>query len=580
MAAVMTLSLFVTACGSSAGADKNANRVAAAVAQDDNKNDTSVSTDVAADESGLFSKRDLDSAYDAAECDNIKLADEGCTTDSEHVTLEKDGERSIVTITGEGEYLVSGALSDGMIVVDVDKTEKVRLVFNGVDINCASSAAVYVKKADKVFVTLADGTQNLLANGGTFKAVDDNNIDAVIFSKDDLTLNGTGALEVRSPSGHGIVSKNDLVVADGEYKITASSHGMTGKDSVAIADGKFDITAGKDAIKSENNDDDTMGKVHILGGSYRLDAGSDGINALNEINITGGKVVVEQSNEGLEARVVSISGGETDITASDDGINATDKRASVKKETQDKKDFGGGMGDTEPDACIHISGGTVRVDAEGDGLDSNGYIKVSGGETYVTGPSHGGDAALDYGIDATVSGGIVVAAGQSGMAQNFGQESTQGAILVNSQTQNAAGSDIVLLDSDGSEILAWTMEKSYNSVTISCPEIRDGAAYTVRMGDTSTEILMEGLIYGQGFSFGGHGGGRPAGERPEGMPEPPDVKNGEMPGGKMRDRKIPDDKMPDSKMPDGKMSDETITDEGTPEMKTPDSETTEGAEGI
>ena len=201
------------------------------------------------------------------------------------------------------------------------------------------------------------------------------------------------------------------------------------------------------------------------------------------------------------------------------------------------------MNDNDPEASINISGGVLRVDAEGDGLDSNGYILVSGGEVYVTGPSHGGDAALDYGIDATITGGIVVAAGQGSMAQNFGEDSTQGSILVSTQEQNAAGSDIILLDADGGEILAWTMKKSYNSVTISCPEIKSDGSYTVKMGENTVDVAMDGPIYGQGFSFGGgkrgFGSGERPGERPEGMPDfpdgekpegMPDFPNGERPG--------------------------------------------------
>lgn len=537
MAVCLLAAVSATACANDGTVNVNA-------ASENNESDTNVISDVVADESGLFSKRDLGGEYDASKCEHITLSDAGCTTDSKNVAIE--GSR--VTITGEGDYLVSGSLSDGMITVDVDKTEKVQLVLDGVDISCSTSAAIYVKSADKVFVTLPDATENTLTNGGSFVAVDDNNIDAVIFSKDDLTLNGTGKLTVDSPAGHGIVSKNDLVIADGTYDITAACHGMTGKDSVAVADGDFHIQAGEDAIKSDNNDDDTMGSVHILGGTYTLAGESDGSNALNEINISGGKIVVEQSGEGIEARIINISGGEIDITSSDDGLNATDKRQSAKEETADvqaadKKGGRGGMNDNDPEASINISGGVLRVDAEGDGLDSNGYILVSGGEVYVTGPSHGGDAALDYGIDATITGGIVVAAGQGSMAQNFGADSTQGSILVSTQQQNAAGSDIILLDADGGEILAWTMKKSYNSVTISCPEIKSNGSYTVKMGENAVDVAMDGLIYGQGFSFGGgkrgFGSGKRQGERPEGMPDfpdgektegMPDFPDGEKPG--------------------------------------------------
>ena len=591
VAAVLAAAMLVTACGSSAGAGNTANKNDTSVAkeanqengktgtsnanQEDDKtvtnnanqedditvtnnanteNDTSVINDAAAVQSELFSKRDLSGEYDKAKCGNITLSDGGCTADLKSVTIGKNGNADTVTITGEGDYMVSGSLNDGMLIVDVDKTEKVQLILNGVEIKSASSAAIYVKSADKVFVTLADGTKNTLTNGGSFVAVDDNNIDAVIFSKDDLTINGTGTLIVNSPAGHGIVSKDELTVAGGNYEITASLHGMTGKDSVAIADGTFRITAGEDAIKSDNNDDVTKGSVYIFGGSYVLNAGSDGINALNEINISGGKIAVEKSDEGFEARVVNISGGDTDITSSDDGINATDKRtaAAAAEGTAGTTAAGGGMNATDQknalpatgndtrvgkgfggggmdEAGINISGGIVRVDAEGDGLDSNGHLAVSGGEIYIAGSLNNGDSALDYDIDAVISGGIVVAAGQGGMAQNFGSESTQGTILLSIGQTNAAGSEIALLDSAGRKLVSWIAEKSYNSVVISCPEIKDGETYTVRTGETDTSVTMDGLIYGQGGTFGGHGGGMRGfkdGTRPErkteGMPLPPD----------------------------------------------------------
>lgn len=590
VAAVLMYSMLVTACGSQANKNTDINTVTAEAGYDEsnssdssatNKNDINVisgatDNETIIDPSELFSDRDLSGEYDTAKCGSIALSDTGCTTDSPNVTI--DG--NTVMVTGEGVYIVSGTLSDGMIIVDVDKSEKVQLVLNGAGITSESSAAIYVKKADKVFLTLADGTENTLANGGTFVAIDDNNIDAVLFSKDDLTLNGTGTLIIDSPAGHGIVSKNELVVTNGTYQITAASHGMTGKDNIAIADGSFTIIAGKDAMQSQNEDDDTLGFVYIADGKFLLNAGSDGINAINEINIAGGAVTVEKSEEGLEARLINISGGEIDITSSDDGINATDKRsgttsaeavmsanvsvenmsdkgAADKKPDIDPKNadrerqdfqggrggFGGGMGDTQSDANIHISGGVVRINAEGDGVDSNGYLTVSGGELYVAGPSNDGNGALDYGIDAVVSGGIVVAAGQSGMLQNFGAESTQGTILVNTQQQNAAGSDIVLLDSEGGALVAWTMEKAYNSVVVSCPGIESGSSYTVKTGDVTTEVTMDSLVYGDGFEFGGgrhdfQGSGRPEGkpdfqngERPEGMLELPESGNGERPEG-------------------------------------------------
>lgn len=241
--------------------------------------------------------------------------------------------------------------------------------------------------------------------------------------------------------------------------------------------------------------------------------------------------MIDALNEGLEARVLNLSGGELEITAQDDGLNATDKRTDIDTDTGTEAETAadirrGGKGKSHSEASIKISGGVIRIDAEGDGVDSNGSFYMSGGELYVAGPSSGGDSALDYDIEASISGGIVVAADQSGMAQNFGEASTQGAILVNTSAQNAAGSDIVLLDSEGKELLAWTMQKSYNSVVISTPEIQAGSSYTVKTGDLSTEVTMEGLIYGEGGGFGGGRQGFKTGERPERKPELSDFQEG------------------------------------------------------
>ncbi|MCM1261515.1 MAG: carbohydrate-binding domain-containing protein [Butyrivibrio sp.] len=544
----LVICLFVTSCGNNAETVSHGtgSREVNSQGADSKETSSQVSDSQSISASELFSNRDLSWEYDEAECEKVELADNNSTSDSKGVEI--DG--NVVTITKEGIYILSGTLSDGMIIVDTDKTQKVQLVLNGVNINSADSAAIYVKKADKVFITLADGSENTLSNGGNFTAIDDNNIDAVIFSKDDLTLNGkgsynialsadnsfskddlaiegTGSLTISSPAGHGIVSKDELVITGGAYYISALSHGISGKDIVAIADGYFEIDAGEDAIHSVNNDDYSVGNIYIGDGVYDLKAKSDGISAMNEVCIEGGSIIIADSYEGIEGRIINISDGVISLNASDDGINATDKRENTDNNTDGMQ--GGMMGDVQSDASINISGGVTMVNAEGDALDSNGYIIVTGGEVYVAGSSGGQDGALDYGIDASISGGIVVAAGQSNMAQNFGSNSTQGSILVNTNTQNVAGSDIVLLDKDGNTLVEWTMGKSYNSVVVSCKEIADKESYTLMTGDTKTEVTMDGLIYGGGFGtpggmggrggFGGHGGmgGFNGGERPEGF---------------------------------------------------------------
>ena len=208
---------------------------------------------------------------------------------------------NIITITKEGTYVLSGALSEGQIVVDADSA-KVQLVLDNADITCASSAAIYVKNADKAFITLAEGSENILMNTAEYEAIDDNNIDAVIFSKDDLTLNGKGTLTINSEYGHGIVSKDDLKLVGGTCNITAKTHALSGKDSVRIAAGTYNLTSGKDGIHSENADDDEKGFVYIASGDFTIESTGDGIDA---------------------SYVVQIDDGDFDITAGDGAENAT-----------------------------------------------------------------------------------------------------------------------------------------------------------------------------------------------------------------------------------------------------------------
>ena len=218
---------------------------------------------------------------------SVQIELNGDSAEASSDSVEING--STVTITEEATYVISGTLNDGMIVVNASDTAKVHLVLAGADINSETSAPIYVPEADKVLVSLADGTENILSNGGTFEQIDDNNIDAVIFSKQDLTLNGSGSLEVISPAGHGIVCKDDLAVTGGTYSIESASHGLDANDSVRIT-GDTDIAAdtGKDGIHSENNDDDSLGFVYISGGSFSLEAEGDGISAGSYMQVSDG----------------------------------------------------------------------------------------------------------------------------------------------------------------------------------------------------------------------------------------------------------------------------------------------------
>ena len=338
-----------------------------------------------AESSELFSARDLSASYDE-EVFSITLSGNTASTDSDHVTVSG----GTVTVNGPGTYLVSGTLANGGIVVNADKQDKVQLVLNDVSISSDTGAAIYVAQADKVFVTLAEGTSSTLTNGGRFAQDADGEIDAVIYAKDDLTLNGSGSLTINSPAGHGIVGKDDVTVTGGSYAITSPDSAMTANDTLAVAGGSFQITTNKDGLHSENIDDDTLGAIYITGGSFVIRAGDDAMHAESLLQIDGGSLDITAA-EGLEATYIHINDGQINISATDDGVNAARKSSAYTP-------------------TVEISGGTLTVTmgpGDTDGIDSNGNLIITGGTVNVTAAS-----AFDYDGTASFTGGTVIINGQ------------------------------------------------------------------------------------------------------------------------------------------------------------------------
>lgn len=447
------------------------------------------------DTTDMFSNRDMEIGYDENADALINLNGDSASCESDAVTIKE----SKITITDEGTYILSGTLADGSVTVDAEDTDKVHLVLQGVDITCESSAAIYVKQADKVFVTLAAGTENKLAATGDYVAIDDNNIDAVVFAKDDLTFNGEGALCIEAPTGHGIVCKDDLVFAGGRYEIHATGHGLSGKDSVRIAAGDFRITATKDGIHSDNEEDTSKGFVYIADGNFQITVQDDGIHAGNQLLVENGTITISESYEAMEGQSIIITGGIITVSAEDDGLNAA--------------------GENDTNAFIKLTGGKIQVSAGGDGIDSNGAFYVTGGETYVSGPENAGNGSIDYESQAQITGGILFAAGIGGMMQNFENDSTQGSMLVNLDTIQEAGTTVELYDAEGNQLIGYSPTKKYNCVLISCPQLQTGSTYTLKAGEESIDIEMSQLIYGSDDRMRGHGGMWGGAEGMPGMPE-------------------------------------------------------------
>ena len=313
-----------------------------------------------------FSDRDYRTDYDESACAFIQL--DGDTAACESNAVEISG--GTVTILDERTYVLSGTLADGMIIVDAEKTDKVQLVLNGADVACASSAAVYVRQADKVFITLADGTVNRLSNSSGFTAIDDSSIDGAVFSKDDLTLNGGGSLTIDSPAGHGVVSKDELKLTGGEYVITAASHGLAGKDCVYIDGASLTISSGKDGVHAENADDPAFGNIYIAGGSLNITSDGDGLSASGQIQIDGGEFSI-------------ISGGGSSTVSLERGGDfrggfMSDPRASAS----DSSDSASAKG-IKSDGAMLLRSGEFTVDSADDAVHANGALTVSGGSFII-----------------------------------------------------------------------------------------------------------------------------------------------------------------------------------------------------
>lgn len=406
----------------------------------------------------------------------------GVTASSQQFSSEKQvinlDSTDLLTITSSGTYELSGTISDGGIIVDVDKKAdpgEVILIFNGVNITSKTSVPVYIKSAKDTTIYLQEGSKNYLSDTENVVVNADDEPKSTIFSKDDLEITGPGYLEINANYNDGINGRDDLKITGGNIKIISAQDAVVGKDSVEIANAVIEISAGKDGIRSTNDTEEGKGILTIHSGN---------------INIT-------KSIEGLEAPYITINSGTINIVSSDDGINI---------------DKSGGL--------LTINGGDIYVNADGDGLDSNGSIEMTGGNVVVDGPAGGPDSAIDYDREFKLSGGSIIGVGSSGMAQTAGENSTQPSLLMTFSTSQQAGTIISLRDSAGNIIISHQSAKAFNSAAFSSPELKTGEKYSIFTGDNKVvEFTLENMVTylnedgvttkAQGFGPGNRGGQRP-----------------------------------------------------------------------
>ncbi|MDF2037083.1 carbohydrate-binding domain-containing protein [Cytobacillus oceanisediminis] len=498
---------------------------------------------------------------------------------------------NIITIKTSGTYVISGKLNDGQIIVDAEDKGTVRLVLNGAEINSSTNAPIYVKQAEKTVISLEEGTENSITDGVKYElegSEDEQN--AALFSKDDLTINGIGKLIVKANYNNGITSKDELKITGGTLEIEAADDGLMGRDILAVKEGNITIKAGGDAVKSTNDKDASKGVIAIEGGVFDLSAANDGIQAVtslfiadgdfdiltgggspeavevkgnggqwpgeadtsvteeesdsakglkageevaigggtididslddavhsnNSVTITGGKITaasgddgihgdsavlakggditISKSYEGMEGNVVTIAAGDIHINASDDGINIAGGNDGSNPDMQSA---------SSENNLLSVNGGNVYVNAGGDGLDSNGSILMTDGTVIVSGPTNDGNGSLDYDQTFEMSGGFLIAAGSSGMAQAASSDSKQNSILMTYPETQAAGTLLHLEDSEGKAVATFAPEKDYQSVLISSPNLEKDGTYTLYSQGSATGSEANGLYTDGDYSGG------------------------------------------------------------------------------
>ena len=541
-----------------------------------------------------YSEQDL--SWDASSETAIDLSN---PTATDGVTVE-DG---TLTITKAGTYKLSGEYQ-GQIKIETADSDAVRLVLDNANITNSSGAALNVVNADEVILYSASGTTNTISDGADYTATGEDDPDAVVYSKADLTIAGEGTLKVNGNHEDGIHTSDGLVIASGTLEVNAANTGIKGKDYVDILGGTINVTAQQDGIKSTNDTDEGKGWTRLSNGTVTVNAGDDGFKASRVVEISGGSLTVEQSDEGIEAQYINVSGGDVNVTSADDGMNAslktsdsesTDSSANTSDaanqqqnnqqqgslpggqqsgtsnqqqqgtgqppamsgtsqdgtsqngasgtaqqqnntqnqgnqnmgqppampggNAQDGKSQngttgtgqqgmgqppqggmpgGGGGGTFEViDAAINVSGGHVTVNAEGDGIDSNGVTTLSGGTLIVNGPSQGGNAALDTNGDLLLNGATVLSGSTADMFEAPSTNSTSGYLKLTNSSGFEQGSTVQVADSSGKVVANYKVTKSnVQLVLVSSSSIVKGQSYTAYTTTSAVDSNATSLASG------------------------------------------------------------------------------------
>ncbi|ASD21856.1 hypothetical protein B7495_06900 [Cryobacterium sp. LW097] len=412
-----------------------------------------------------------DDEWDAADVVQITLAGDSVSAEGGAVTVAG----STVTITAAGTYELSGTLEDGQIVVASSGEGTVRLILNGVEVSNSTGAALVVTEADEAIIVLPDGSANTLADTDSY--AEDTDANAALYSAADLTITGSGSLEVAGNGNDGITSTDGLIISSGTVTVTAVDDGIRGKDYLVVDGGTVRVTAGGDGLKSDNDEDDSRGYLALIGGAVEVIAGGDGLQAFTDVVFAGATVTVESggghttavsedaSAKGVKSGVVTVvDGGTLTVDAADDALHSdgTVRIASGTVRLAAGDDgvhadtaldvIGGDATITTSDeglesTAISIGGGTVSITASDDGINASSGTETGAGTGTEAQGGGGGGMDADGGETITITGGTTtIDAGGDGFDSNGSATMSDGILVVNGPTDNGNGA----LDVNGS----------------------------------------------------------------------------------------------------------------------------------
>jgi len=401
------------------------------------------------------------------------------TLSGDTIAVEGDGaavDGAMVTITDAGSYSLSGTLTDGQIIVDAAGV--VSLILDGVEINSVTSAAIDVQNADSVTITLTEGTQNRIT-----ASANADEIEAALFSNVDLTIDGSGSLTVQSDNNHGIASETALSIIDmPTITVNAGGDGLKSTVSMAIESGAVSIESGDDGIQSDQD-------FVMNGGSLVIPAVDKALHSTYNLEINDGVINILTAEEGIEGGYITINGGDLNIVTNEDGINVSIPDEDTTAEAASGRSFNAELNPY----YLQINGGSILVNAEGDGLDSNASIEITGGTTIVYGPTQSMNGAIDYDGIFNINGGTLIAVGSAQMPQAPSDSSTQNSVMINLDSSQAAGTLLHFQTSDGDSLLTISPMKAYQSIVFSSLELTDGLTVDVYSDGNSDGNVVGGL---------------------------------------------------------------------------------------